>query len=236
MTELQDLLNDDLVVESPSIVVQQVFEFVRGTEVPRQGQPRATTFGNTKSLLDFYDLVRQTIEDYESRAGTPQGNRVKFTEEEPDVKSQSESIVFSLIERKPGQFAQGSPMSRNHSNYRPMMREEYQDPDNPGYKCVVNGYYYDSIVRFTAWAKTNKAANTRAMWFEDLMEEYSWWYKLQGVDRVLFWGRNSDQVIVVNDNKWYGRPMDYFVRTEKIRTFKQKTLEEILIKLSVTQE
>jgi len=233
---VEDLLNEDLIVESPGIVVQQVFEFVRGTEVPRQGQPRATTFGDTKSLLGFYDLVRQTLEDYESRAGTPQENRVKFTEDEPDIKSQSESIVFSLVERKPGQFAQGSPMSRSHSNYRPRMREDYADPDNPGYRCVVNGYYYDNIVRFTAWAKTNKAANARAMWFEDMMEEYSWWYKLQGVDRVLFWGRSSDQVIVVNDNKWYGRPMDYFVRTEKIRTFKQKTLEEILIKLSTAQE
>ena len=148
------------------------------------------------------------------------------------MKSQSESIVFSLVERFPGQFAQGAPRSRNHSNYRPRVREEYEDPDNPGYRCVVNGYYYDNVVRFTAWAKTNKAANARAEWFEDMMEEYSWWYKLQGVDRVLFWGRNSDLVTIVNDNKWYGRPMDYFVRTEKIRTFKQKTLEEVIIKLS----
>jgi len=233
---LEDSLNEELSIELPSMTVEQVYEFVRGEVVPNRGPQRATTFGNTKSLLEFYDLVRQAIDDYETRAGTPQENRVIFTEEEPDVKSQTESIVFSLMDRVPGQFAQGAPMSRNHSNYRPMVREEYTDTENPGYKCVANGYYYDNIVRFTAWARTNKTANARAMWFEDMMEEYSWWYKLQGVDRVLFWGRNNDLVTTVNDNKWYGRPIDYFVRTEKIRTFRQKTLEEILIRLNVKQE
>jgi hypothetical protein len=68
------------------------------------------------------------------------------------------------------------------------------------------------------------------------MEEYSWWFKLQGLDRVLFWGRNSDIVTTVNENKWYGRPIDFFVRTEKIRTFQEKTLEEILVRLSTKQE
>ncbi len=71
------------------------------------------------------------------------------------------------------------------------------------------------------------------MWFEDLMEEYSWWFKLQGVDRVIFWGRQADVVVERDNNKWYGRPLDFFVRTEKLRVFREKTLEEILIKLAV---
>lgn len=231
----EDLLNEELTVSPYRITVQQVFDFVRGDPAP-SAPGRATTLGSTKSLLEFYDLVRQAVDDYEDRSGTPQANRIVFTEEEPDENSETESIVFSLIDRLPGQFAQGKPMSRNHVNYRGIIRDEYKDPRNPGYRCVVNGYYYDNIVRFTNWARTNKAANARAQWFENLMEEYSWWFKLQGCDRVLFWGRNSDIVTVVNNNKWYGRPIDYFVRTEKIRIFQEKTLEEILIKLSVKQE
>jgi len=231
-----DILNDDLKEQEAKIIVERVFEHSKGVSPPQPDRGRSTALGKAKSLLEFYDLVRRAVDDYESRAGVSQANKVIFTEEEPDEKSQTESIVFSLIERLPGQFSQGEPMSRDHVNFRPMFREEYDDPVNAGYRCMVNGYYYDNIVRFTAWARTNKAANARAEWFEDLMEEYSWWFKLQGVDRVLFWGRNSDLVTTVNENKWYGRPINYFIRTEKLRTFQQKTLEQILIRLVTKRE
>lgn len=235
MSVLQDLLGDELTKPRARIIVERVFEHTRGIEPPRS-ESRATTLGSTKSLLEFYDLVRRALDDYESRAGVAQETKVIFTEEEPDASAGTESIVFSLIERLPGQFAQGEPMSRDHVNLRPIFREEYDDSKNPGYRILVNGYYYDSIVRFTCWARTNKKANARAEWFEDLMEEYSWWFKLQGVDRVLFYGRNTDLVTTVNENKWYGRPINYFVRTEKLRTFQQKTLEEILIRLETKRE
>ena len=230
---LQDLLNEELTTVAPRIVVQQVFDYIAGEALPNNS---GTAFSAPKTLVDFYDMVRRALDDYQTRAGTPTVNKVIFTEEEPDKKSETESIVFNLMDRVPGQFAQGAPMSRNHVNHRPIFRQKYVDPVNPGYNCIVNGYYYDNIIRFTAWARTNKAANSRASWFEDFMEDYSWWFKLQGLDRVLFWGRNKDIVTVVNDNPWYGRPIDYFVRTEKLRTFHEKTLEEILINLSVNHE
>jgi len=236
MSVLADLLNEELTQEDVKILVSKVYETLRGQPDPRRNLGRSTTLGSTKSLLEFYDLVRRAIDDYETRAGVIQENRICFTEEEPDINSQTESIVFSLIERQPGQFAQGKPMSSDHVNLRPMVREEYNDPENPGYRCLVTGYYYDNIVRFTCWAQTNKAANSRAEWFENLMEEYSWWFKLQGVDRVLFWGRDADLVTVVNENKWYGRPINFFVRTEKTRVFQEKTLEELIIELSVKRE
>lgn len=236
MSTLQDILNKDLSQETPSITVTRVFENIKGIEPPISDRGRTTTLGSSKSLLEFYDLVRRAVDDYESRAEVDQANKVIFTEEEPDVNSGTESIVFSLIERLPGQFAQGEPMSRNHVNFRPIFREEYADPVNPGYKYLVNGYYYDQIVQFTCWAKTNKVANVRAEWFENMMEEYSWWFKLQGVDRVLFWKRTHDLVTEVNNNKWYGRPIQYFIRTEKIRIFQQKTFEQILIRLETKRE
>ena len=238
MSDLLDILSEELSREEAKIVVQRVFDFenTRGITPPVAERGRATTLGSAKSLLEFYDLVRRAVNDYENRAGTTQANLVTFTEEEPDVNSDTETIVFSLMERLPGQFAQGEPMSRDHVNLRPMFREEYDDPDNAGYRCLINGYYYDNVVRFVCWARTNKAANARAEWFEEMMEEYSWWFKLQGVDRVLFWGRKADLVTTVNENKWYGRPIDYFVRTEKTRMFREKTLEDILIRLTTKRE
>lgn len=234
---VQDLLNEDLLDETVRIQVQQVFEFTKGDPVAaRRPSGRSKTIGPAKTLIEFYNLVRQSVNDYETRANVPDINKVIFTEEDPDANSETESIVFSLIKREPGQFGQGPPFGAQHRNLRPILREEGKDLENPGYRFAINGYWYDNLVRFTCWARTNKVVNIRAEWFENLMEEYSWWFKLQGVDRVIFWGRNADLVTVIDGNKWYGRPVDYFVRTEKLRVFSEKTLEEILIKLKVTSE
>ena len=227
---LLGLLNEELTEEEQRIIVRNVYEFAKGDLSTRKGPvDRSKTPGPAKTLHEFYDLVRQAINHYESRASVPEANKVNFTEEEPDIDSETESIVFSLVKREPGQFGQGPPLDAKHHNLKPMLREEADDPDNPGYKCAVTGYWYDNVVRFTCWARTNKAANARAMWFENLMEEYTWWFRLQGVSRVLFWGRDADIVTEVTGNKWYGRPIHFFVKTEKVRVFKQKTLEEIFI-------
>ena len=233
-TVLEDLLNPELTEKDIKIQVQEVFDFAKGALGPRKKPlPRTKSFGAAKTLREFYDLVRQSVNDMESRASVPDVNKVIFTEEDVDDKSDTETITFSLMKRRPGQFGQGPPFGAEHQNLRPVLREETSDPDNPGYRQAITGYWFDNLVRFTCWARTNKVANARAEWFENLMQEYSWWFKLQGVDRVLFWGRDSDIVDVVDSNKWYGRPIDYFVRTEKLRVFNEKTLEQILIELVV---
>lgn len=234
---LQDLLDVDLTKEEQRIVVQQAFDFMKGDPAQRRTPTgrRNTTPGQAKTLLEFYDLVRQSVVDLQTRAGVPEENRLRFTEEEPDTNSETETITFSLMRREPGQFGQGPPFGAQHHNLRPMLREEFNDPDTPGYRIATTGYWYDNLVRFTCWARTNKAANARAEWFENLMEEYTWWFRLQGVSRVIFWGRDADIVTQVGEDKWYGRPINYFVKTEKVRVFSEKTLEEILIKLKVRQ-
>jgi len=63
------------------------------------------------------------------------------------------------------------------------------------------------------------------------MEDMTWWFVAQGVQRVLYQGQGSDLVTIVNENKWYGRPIDFFVKTEKLRVFSEKKLEEIIIKI-----
>lgn len=235
---LQDLLNVELTEDNKKVVVEHIYgtvteDFARGSV----GAPgRSKTLGGAKSLLEFYDLVRRAVHDYEIRSGVSKVDRVTFTEEEPDADSQTESIVFSLVSRQPGQFSQGAPMEAKVKNLRPIIREECEDPENPGYQQAVFGYWYDNVIRFTCWARTNKQANKRAEWFENMMQEYDWWFKLEGVDRVLFWERHADIVNRVDDNYWYGRPLDFYVRTEKLRVFSQKTLEEIIVNLKVKSE
>lgn len=191
--------------------------------------------GAAKSLNEFFSLVRTAIDDYEKRANTLEINKVNFTEEEPDSKSQTETITFSVMRREPGAFAQGAPFEGKVKNLRPVFREQMDDPENPGYRLVTTGYWHDNIVRFTMWARTNKAANARALWFEKFAEEYSWWFKVQGVDRVLFWNREADIAVNQDNNRWYGRPLDFFVRTETLRIISEKTIEDIMISVGTSE-
>lgn len=233
---LLDLLNAEISEEQKRMIVSEVFaNSFSNPDFERFPSDRSKSLGPAKSLREFYNLVGLAVKDMENRASVPSEYRVIFTEEEPDAGADTETITFSLIRRDPGAFSQGAPFEGKVRNLRPRIREEGTDPSDPGYKQVVHGYWYDNIVRFTCWARTNKAANARAEWFENLMEEYSWWFVLQGVQRVIFWGRQSDVVIHPDNNKWYGRPIDFFVRTEKLRVFSEKTIEDILLNVKVSK-
>jgi hypothetical protein len=233
---LEDLLNPGLVDPAVKIQVKHVYSNNLVDPSSKQLASRTKSIGPAKSLLEFYELVGKAISHYEIRAGTTEENKIVYTEEEPDIAAKTETITYSLISREPGSFSQGAPLEGRVKNQRPMFREEADDPEEPGYKQMILGYWHDNTVRFTCWARTNKAANKRAEWFENLMEEYSWWYKLQGVERVISLGQRADIVANVQKNKWYGRPFDFFVRTETLRVLKEKTIENVLVNLKVTNE
>lgn len=233
---LENILRPDLTIDQRRVLVRDIFDMTVG-EVPSREQSlvRSKTLGDSKSLLEFYELVRQVIDDMEMRSSVATDYKVLFTEEEPDVNAQTETITFSLVKRDPGAYGQGAPFEAKVRNMRPMIRESGIDPTNPGYRTAVLGYVHDNIVRFTCWARTNKVANTRADWFIELMEDYSWFFKAQGVQRVLFWQQLSDSVLDVSGNRWYGRPIEFFVRTEKLREVNEKKIEEIALKITVAQ-
>lgn len=186
-----------------------------------------------KDVIEVMDLIKTAIEDYESRTHATQDAKVQVVYEEPDVEMELERISIDLSRREPGAFGQGAPFEAKVKNLRPLFREEVDDESFPGYKRAVMGYCYDNVLTLTCWARTNKQANARALWLENVMEEYAWFFTYSGVNRLMYWGRQKTLTKQVNNNKIYGRPIDFFVKTEKIRSVSQKTLEDILIKLSV---
>jgi hypothetical protein len=235
MAILEDLLNEELTQNNARITVERIFDLEVGKDTARLVSKDRTP-RNAKSLIEVYGLIRQVVEDQQKRMNVPEANRVTFTEEEPDNKVQSEIITFSLVRREPGAYGQGGPFESRTRNLRPILREEKDDPENPGYRIATTGYWHDNLIRLTCWAQTNKAANARSEWLGKLLDEYAWFFKAEGVDRFLFWEQNSDIITTVDNNKWYGRPMDYFVRTETLRAFSEKQIEEILLKVAVKQE
>lgn len=222
-----DILPDSLLKDQRGIVITSQYSNIIQSAVKGV---RARSPFPAKSLNEFYGLVKNALDNYETRQNIVEEAKAFYTEEDPDyLKDNHLIITFNLVKRVPGSFSPGPPFQSEVSNWRPILREEIDDTENPGYKRAIFGYWHDNEVKFTVWARTNKLANEKALWFENIMQEYSWYFVSQGVSRVLFLKRESDIQIDNNNAKLYGRPIHYYVRTETLTNISQKTIEQITI-------
>lgn len=227
-----DLLDPKLLKTTSGIKVVASNQF-QGL-INRAERPRTTTPGAAKDIIEVMDLIQNAILDCEKRTRTTTDGKIDVVFEYPTKAIDVETISISFQQRVPGGFGQGAPMESSTHNRKAILREVVDDEDNPGYKRAVFGYLYDNVLRLTAWARTNKAANARAIWIETLMDEYMWYFVHSGVNRILFEGWQKSEVLDIGDNTFYGRPIEYYVKTEKITTVSQKTLEDIMINLAIS--
>ncbi len=227
-TILRNILSPELSQEQARIIVDAQFTRIieQAKSVERSRAPESA-----KNLSEFYGLVKNVIDQHERLQNITEDAKIVFTEEEPDyLKDKQVTITISLVSRKPAEISSKHNSDLNKVvNLTPMLREEIDDPENPGYKRAILGYFHDNEVKFTVWARTNKVANERALWFEGLMQEYRWYFTAQGVPRVIFLERTADSFSELNGQKLYSRPIHFLVKTETITTISQKTLEQIMI-------
>lgn len=226
-----DLLSEDLTVAPETIVVeaQRQFDAVLSTAIASN---KTKTPKSSKDIIEVLELIRQAVLDKYSKDHKTEDAKIDVTYQEPDKMIDLETISMTFTNRVPGQFAQGPPQIKSGvvKNRRPILREVLDDEDNPGYKKAFLGYFFDNVIELTPWARTNKQANARALWLEELMEEYTWFFVYSGTNRVFFDSWGSNRTVNIDGNKFFGRPINYFVRTERILEIKQKTLEQILLR------
>jgi hypothetical protein len=196
---------------------------------------RSTAPGRARNYFEFLTILEKALDDYQTRTPiVPTDRKLKMSWERVDDLSTTEIVTVSVVRREPGAYSQGAPFEGSIKNYRPILREHREDPNNPGYRVAVLGKWFDNAVRFTCWAQTNKEAIQRSFWFEEFMEKYSWFFVASGVPRVLFM-EHEEQVIDNDGNKIYGRSLVYYVKTEEITLISEKELEEIVVSLSVEE-
>jgi len=226
-----NILPTELTTAEPRVLVRNYFSnYLRLTA---RDDGISKTPGSTRGLMDFPGLVKEIIDDNESQANLTADARVGFIQGNPYEDIVTEVISWGVTRRVPGAYSQGTMYEGKVKNIKPILREEVEDPDNPGYRIARMGYFYDNTVTFVCWAKTNKAANERAFWFEQLMLNYDWYFRYKGMNRVIFEGRGNDvELKLRNDNNvLYGRPLDYFIRDERIVELSEKTIERLIIEV-----
>ena len=185
------------------------------------------------NIDDFFSLVQGVIARQEQNEGVSQG--VAFTEDFPEIEDNfsKEIITFSLEERRPGVFAQVKIdqifSSRQPRQRQRFFRESKPDPDFIGGKIYIYGQWYDNLVEFKIWAKTNKAANRRALWLEDLFDKWEWYFEAEGVSKLFYLGRLADEIAAPGNNKTVCRTLQYYIRTERLTIVREQILRNIVV-------
>ncbi|MGD9381719.1 MAG: hypothetical protein PVI03_04670 [Candidatus Thorarchaeota archaeon] len=181
----------------------------------------------------FYALVGQALQTYQLAEGRAEDKLIIYTEEYPPENYERETITVRLRDRGPAVMSKTAPRGQPRE-LKPNVREVYDDPILPRYQIWELGWMRDNIIEFCMWSQTNKEANKMALWFEDFMHYNMWFFRSRGVNQLYFNGRDEDFKIL--DKRLVGRPLTYFVRTERIFQLREKVLEELIVNAIVTTD
>lgn len=195
------------------------------------------------STLDqFIDLVKEAIDKDQS----DKKDKVFFLDnyshsnifEDPSSpgKDALGIVGYRLTSRVPGTTAATNrPGDSSRREVRPSLRAvTYDDPSKPKQATFHYGRWYDNMICFEIYARSNKEANDLAMWFEDLMEKYRPFFALNGIMKYHFEERDGDAAKKNGDSVIQIRPLHYWVRTEKTYEIDEHTINNILVNIKTT--
>jgi hypothetical protein len=185
-------------------------------------------------LNEFFVLVKDAIRTRQRSEGVPEDKTLLFVEEDPPEKIDTEAITFYLRSRLPGKADQGPQGPGGVREVRSHIRATREHPQHPSEKLVTMGRFYDNWIVFNVYAKTNKQARERLMWFEKVMDGFNWYFKAHGY-LVIEDSVSSKERVKINDNTTVTKyPITYMVRTDDNYFISTQELKEIVINVEVT--
>ena len=164
------------------------------------------------TLNEFFSTCSNLITDSQLKSGIIENKLVKLVEEYPPTSMAEygdEVITYKVVSRRPGMMnrdATGRPVRKSTYSY------ETQIVDEPNKNIFVESRPVDHIVEFTCWAKTNKLANSRAIWLEKLLVNNSYVFEIKGAERFFWEERTADGFEDIENQRLYYRPIRFFLR------------------------
>lgn len=188
---------------------------------------------NTVRLSPITGSTKPTLGD---RLELAQANMVTFISAYPlqhaDPKTWRDTVTYKVSRREPG-TVQAHPFD-SKKEIKPRIRQVLPDPDYPDYHITVMGQWFDNLLQFEFWTTTANGADSLVKWFEDFLFKYTWVWKKNGVQEILYIRRGIDEEVVKWRDDLTYRSLWYFFRTEKIVPIREKDFAQIdlLVNLS----
>jgi hypothetical protein len=190
-------------------------------------------FPEGAELREFFELVQMAVTSRQNSEGVPEDKRILFLGEDPPEALDTEAVTYFVRSRLPGKFDQGPAGQGRIKEATPHVRAIREHPDHPSEKLITMGRFYDNWITFTVYAKTDKVALARVLWFERLMDTYNWLYRLHGF-RVIEEEVGSREKIKLDESTITVYPMQYMVRTDDTFHYGTQELREILLNVNVS--
>jgi len=228
---MANILNDD-----------EISRILRGIQVEGSRSAARTADADPNYLLDFIDIdefleVLYSLLDannyLKKEDDTKNNNKFIFTQEYPDILVDEKQVVTAEIEKRTlaNLSANAGPFSGT-SVYRPVYLGQQKDPVDGGINLNLQNMY-DNGLTFTCWASSMMTARRLASLFESIMQKY--YYVLRKYVPVLIYTGRGNTIITDNyaDSRYFGIPLDFFVRTNERFILKENELRTITIKADV---
>jgi len=193
--------------------------------------PRTPQSGS--ELDDFFGLLQNAVTSKQAYEGVPEADRILVVEEDPPETVDTEAITFFLDSRIPGSFAQGPAGQGKIKEVVPHLRAITDHPEAPSQKLVTMGRFYENWITFNIYARTNKIARQRLLWFERTMDIYNWYFRLYGF-RVVEQSTGKRERKSIDELKLTKYPITYIVRTDDTFHFSSQELIDVILKVELS--
>jgi hypothetical protein len=164
------------------------------------------------TLPAFFETVSQVMSDAQEREGVDEDRRVSLIEEYPPDAfghDEDERICFRVLSRQPANMNQkgtGRPQRGFRAYYDVIQARD------PNKVLAIESRPVDHTIEFTCWAKSNKLANARALWLENLLTNHSWAFQIKGAERFWWEKRGADGYMTSGGQRLFYRPLNFFLR------------------------
>jgi hypothetical protein len=213
-------------VSSEEIIRVHISRFAQRLEQPEEYPVAA-------ELNEFFPLVHKALISKQRTEKIDDDKMVLFVEDDPPEEINTETITFYLQSRSPGQWSQGPAGAGGTKEVRHHIRDIKDHPEHPNEKLVTLGKFYDNYIRFNIYAKTNKQARTRLLWFTQMMGSYLWYFALYNY-RVIEQGVGDRKRVDMEDGTKTTRyPVVYYVRTEDVYHTGTQEMKQVALMVDV---
>lgn len=156
-----------------------------------------------------------------------------FTQEYPDTLIDSNRIVSaSISKRSPANLSANADPFRGTTHYRPIYMGSTENSLEGGLDINLQNSYDNSLV-LTCWATKLVTASKLALLIESIMQKY--YYILRKYVPVFVYRERGDTVLSDENGpmRYFGIPLEFFVRTNERFILKECELRNINIEYSI---
>jgi hypothetical protein len=124
-------------------------------------------------------------------------------------------------------------VNKQFKDHKPRYRDTLMHPDIQDEFVELRGQIFDVQVAFDIHALGAEDADDLVEQFDDFIQMYKGFFKLNGVQEIMFHSQGEDQVLTDSRYPIAKRPLQYTIRFEKVTPIFLNQIEQIAVRAHI---